>query len=134
MQERGRLQEGMVADITIFDAETVRDNATYEKGSLPTTGIPYVIVNGKVVVKDSKVLPDVFPGEPIRFPVEDKGRFEPLDEDTWKTPFHGCTCRLSRFEPGGAYPLRLVRLGSEAAVRPYLDEVWFTLYQTFSAS
>ena len=30
------------------------------------TGIPYVIVNGTVVVKDSKVLKDVFPGQPIR--------------------------------------------------------------------
>jgi hypothetical protein len=39
------------------------------------------------VVKDSKVLPDVFPGQPIRFPVEEKGRFEPLDEDTWKSRF-----------------------------------------------
>jgi dihydroorotase-like cyclic amidohydrolase len=87
MQERGRMQEGMVADITIFDPETVRDNATYEKGSLPTTGIPYVVVNGDIVVKDSKVLPDVFPGQPIRFPVEEKGRFEPLDEDTWKSRF-----------------------------------------------
>jgi N-acyl-D-aspartate/D-glutamate deacylase len=87
MQERGRVQEGMVADITIFDPETVRDNATYEKGSLPTTGIPYVIINGKLVVKDSKVLPAVFPGQPIRFPVEEKGRFEPLDKDTWRSRF-----------------------------------------------
>jgi hypothetical protein len=26
------------------------------KGALPTTGIPYVVINGTVVVKDSKVL------------------------------------------------------------------------------
>lgn len=77
MQVRGRLQESMVADITILDPTTVKDNATYEKGTLPTTGIPCVIVNGMVVVKDSKVLKDVNPGQPIRFPVEDKPRFEP---------------------------------------------------------
>ena len=38
--------------------------------------MPYVIVNGTIVVKDSEVLP-VKPGQPIRYPVEEKGRFEP---------------------------------------------------------
>ena len=51
MKERGRLQKGMVADITILDPKTVRDNATYAKGTLPTTGIPYVIVDGTIVVE-----------------------------------------------------------------------------------
>jgi len=57
-----------VADLTIFDPATVRDNATYQHGesARPSTGIPYVIVNGTVVVKDSRVLPDVYPGLPIR--------------------------------------------------------------------
>jgi len=87
MQVRGRLQKGMVADITILAPNTVKDNATYEKGTLPTTGIPYVIVNGTVVVKDSKVLKDVNPGQPIRFPVEAKPRFEPLKLDAWQGKF-----------------------------------------------
>jgi len=39
MQVRGRMQEGMVADITIFDPQTVSDNSTYEKGTLPLTWI-----------------------------------------------------------------------------------------------
>ncbi len=71
MRERGRLQPGMVADITVFDPKTVTDNADYPigKNSLPTTGIPFVIVNGTIVVRDSKVLPDVYPGQPIRNPV-----------------------------------------------------------------
>lgn len=57
MKKRGRLQEGMVADISIFDPKTVTDNATPKIGenSLPSTGIPYVIVNGQVVVDDSVV-------------------------------------------------------------------------------
>ncbi len=57
MKQRGRIQEGMAADITIFDPKTVTDNATPKIGenSLPSTGIPYVIVNGQVVVDDSKV-------------------------------------------------------------------------------
>ena len=30
---------------------------------------------------------DVHPGQPIRFPVEEKGRFEPLDPDLWKESY-----------------------------------------------
>lgn len=87
MQKRGRLQEGMIADITIIDPETVTDNATYAKGTLPTTGIPYVIVNGTIVVSDSNVLKDVNPGRPIRFEVEGDARFEPLSIEEWQEKF-----------------------------------------------
>ncbi len=87
MKVRGRLQEGMVADITVLDPETVRDNATYAEGTRPTTGIPYVIVNGEVVVRDSILRLDVFPGQPIRFPIETDGRFEPLDKEAWTNRF-----------------------------------------------
>jgi len=66
MATKGRMQIGMDADITIFDPNKVTDNSTNAMGALPSTGIPYVIVNGTVVVKDSKVLKDVYPGQPIR--------------------------------------------------------------------
>ncbi len=68
MQVRGRIQEGAVADITVFDPETVTDNATHERGrqGAPSTGIPYVLVSGQVVVQDSKIQ-RVFPGKPIRY-------------------------------------------------------------------
>jgi N-acyl-D-glutamate deacylase len=87
MQERGRMQEGMVADITIFDPETVTDNATYAQGNLPSSGIPFVIVNGTVVVDGSEVLRDVTPGQPIRFEPENS-RFEPLDREAWVNAFY----------------------------------------------
>ena len=85
MHERGRLQMGMVADITIFDHATVTDNSGYKAGTngLPSTGIPYVIVNGTIVVDDSVVLKDVFPGQPIRYPVEDKGRHMSVSVNKW---------------------------------------------------
>ncbi len=85
MQIRGRMQEGMVADITIFNPETVTDNATYKIGSngLPSTGIPFVLVNGVVIVRDSRVAEGVFPGQPIRFPVEEKGRWVPLEKKSY---------------------------------------------------
>ena len=60
---RGRLQKGMVADITICAPEKVTDNTIYKKGTLPANGIPYVVVNGTILVKDSKVLKDVHPGQ-----------------------------------------------------------------------
>jgi N-acyl-D-glutamate deacylase len=85
MRQRGRIQVGKVADITIFNPETITDHSTFKVGEngLPTTGIPYVIINGVTVVKDSKVL-EVNAGQEIRFPVEAKGRFTPLDKDDWK--------------------------------------------------
>lgn len=84
MKLRGRMQHGMVADITIFDPEKVTDNATYKMGEqgLPTTGIPYVIVSGKMVVKDSK-FHKIWAGQPIRFSLEDKGRFVPASVEKW---------------------------------------------------
>ncbi|MCK0155465.1 amidohydrolase family protein [Alcanivorax sp. S6407] len=76
---KGRMQEGMDADIVVFNPDTVTDNSSYEpgKGALPSTGIPYVLVNGVVVVKDS-VVQKVFPGKPIRFPVMEKGRLDQI--------------------------------------------------------
>ena len=87
MQMRGRMQVGKIADITIFNPETITENSTYAKGTLPTTGIPYVLVNGVIVVKDSEVLKDINPGQPIRFPMEEKGRFEPLSLENWEKEF-----------------------------------------------
>jgi len=75
----------MIADITIFDSETITDNAGYKIGSngLPSTGIPYVLVNGVVMVRDSKVVDGVFPGQAIRYPVESEGRWEPLAKEPY---------------------------------------------------
>ena len=99
MQERGRMQEGMVADITIFDPETVTDHATYEKGTLPSTGIPYVIVNGSIVVKDSNVLKGVNPGQPVRYePV--KSRFEPVTVENWTKTYYASPVDFGGGVPG----------------------------------
>ncbi len=86
MQERGRIQKGMVADIVVFDPETFRDNSTYQKGAVPSTGMRAVIVNGQIVVRDDVQLP-VFPGQPIRFEPEDKPRFEPISVESWNATF-----------------------------------------------
>jgi N-acyl-D-amino-acid deacylase len=52
--DRGLLRDGMKADIVVFDPATVAATATYEQpGSYPI-GIPWVIVNGEVVVADGE--------------------------------------------------------------------------------
>lgn len=68
MAHKGRIQVGADADVTIFDPETVKDNSTTGQAGLPSTGIPYVVVNGTIVVKDSKVLKSVYPGQAVRLP------------------------------------------------------------------
>jgi N-acyl-D-amino-acid deacylase len=50
IKDRGRLKEGLWADITIFDAATVSDRATFEKPAQFPVGIDYVIVNGSVTI------------------------------------------------------------------------------------
>jgi len=44
--DRGRLAVGMAADITVFDADTVADRATFEKPVQISAGIEEVFVNG----------------------------------------------------------------------------------------
>ena len=51
---RGRIAAGMFADVTIFDQERVIDRATFEKPHQFPTGIPYVIVNGVVVIDNGQ--------------------------------------------------------------------------------
>ena len=54
LKDRGMLKEGMAADILILDENKVQDMATFEKPHQYSVGIPYVIVNGKVVIDDGK--------------------------------------------------------------------------------
>lgn len=52
--DRGMLKEGHWADVTIFDPKTVADRASYENPHQYPVGIPYVIVNGDVVLDNLK--------------------------------------------------------------------------------
>lgn len=52
LADRGRLQEGFAADVVIVDPATVAEAATFEAPHRYARGIPYVLVNGTVVVSE----------------------------------------------------------------------------------
>jgi N-acyl-D-amino-acid deacylase len=54
LKDRGRLRTGAFADVVVFDPNTIQDHATYEKSHQPSTGVSYVIVNGKLALKEGK--------------------------------------------------------------------------------
>lgn len=65
MKGKGRIRVGADADITVFDAETVKDTGTYETGPQFSRGIAWVVVNGVPVVAEGKTVEGVFPGRGI---------------------------------------------------------------------
>jgi N-acyl-D-aspartate/D-glutamate deacylase len=50
LDDRGELKEGFAADIVVFDPETVGDTNSYEQPKSYAKGVPYVLVNGVVVI------------------------------------------------------------------------------------
>jgi N-acyl-D-amino-acid deacylase len=51
LADRGQIAEGMVADLVVFDPETVGAGATFEEPRKPPTGIDHVLVNGVPAVE-----------------------------------------------------------------------------------
>jgi len=66
MRQKGTLRRGADADIAIFDAAHVIDKATFEKPLRYSEGFRYVLVAGRFIVRDGKLLEGVLPGEGIR--------------------------------------------------------------------
>ena len=55
LTDRGRLAEGMKADIAIFDATEFRETGTLDLPSKLAVGMEHVIVNGQPVLRDGKM-------------------------------------------------------------------------------
>lgn len=66
LRKKGRLQEGMDADIVIFDFENIKDCATVVNPAQYSEGINYVLVNGKVVIDEDGIHKDVRAGQPLK--------------------------------------------------------------------
>jgi N-acyl-D-aspartate/D-glutamate deacylase len=55
LRDRGLVQPGCFADLTVVDPATVKDESTYPEPHRYPTGVPYVIVNGTVVVDGGRM-------------------------------------------------------------------------------
>jgi N-acyl-D-aspartate/D-glutamate deacylase len=68
-KDKGRIRIGADADITIFDPPRVIDKATFDEPLQYSEGIPFVLVNGVLVVKDGQLVSGVHPGRAARAPL-----------------------------------------------------------------
>jgi N-acyl-D-aspartate/D-glutamate deacylase len=68
-KNKGRVRVGADADLTVFDPTRIIDKATYDEPLQYSEGIPFVLVSGVLVVKDSQLVEGVFPGRAMRAPV-----------------------------------------------------------------
>lgn len=68
-KNKGRIREGADADITIFDPARVIDKATFDEPLQYSEGIPFVLVNGVLIVKNSQLVSGVRPGRAARAPL-----------------------------------------------------------------
>ena len=65
LHDRGRVEPGMVADLIVFDPETIQDRATFTQPLQYSEGVEYVVVSGELVIDDG-LTTDARPGEVIR--------------------------------------------------------------------
>jgi N-acyl-D-amino-acid deacylase len=54
LKDRGVLGKGMAADLVLFDPAEIADRSTYTSPHQFPAGLPYVVVNGKIVVKEGQ--------------------------------------------------------------------------------
>lgn len=70
MKHKGRIQEGMDADIIVFDLDGLKVRSTYDDPNHHSLGMKHVVVNGTLVIRDGELDTKAFPGQPVRRPVE----------------------------------------------------------------
>ncbi|HEX5053750.1 MAG TPA: D-aminoacylase [Planctomycetota bacterium] len=65
LPDRGVLAEGKIADVTVFDAETFADQATWLEPQRYATGVQFLVVNGALVLDGGRQT-DVMAGRVVR--------------------------------------------------------------------
>ena len=65
LKDRGQLRSGMMADIAVFDPATVGETNSFEKPKSYAKGVPYVLVNGVLVI-DKGEHTGARPGKAVR--------------------------------------------------------------------
>jgi N-acyl-D-amino-acid deacylase len=65
LSDRGFVRPGYKADLVMFDAQRIADQATYDIPHAYPTGIRWVLVNGQVILRDGARLP-ALPGRVLR--------------------------------------------------------------------
>jgi N-acyl-D-amino-acid deacylase len=67
LSDRGMLREGLQADITVFDLDSIESRSTYENDAMPgyPTGFPFVLVNGTPVIDNGRRT-DALPGQILK--------------------------------------------------------------------
>ncbi len=64
LKKRGLLKAGYFADVVVFDPKTIRDRATFAEPELLSTGVRYLLVNGKLAVDEGQ-LTDTLAGQTL---------------------------------------------------------------------
>ena len=70
IEERGLISQDYYADIVVFDADRVKDQATYQDPHQFCLGINHVFVNGTIIVNDGQEVElqgGVYPGKVLRY-------------------------------------------------------------------
>ncbi len=78
LAKKGRLQEGMDADIVIFDFNKIKDQASVINSAQYSEGIEYVLVNGQVVIDEDGINQHIKAGKPLKSQYE---YLEPVGEE-----------------------------------------------------
>jgi N-acyl-D-amino-acid deacylase len=65
LSDRGRIAEGLAADLVVFDPARVADHATFEMPFAYATGISLVVVNGAIAQRDGQRT-TIHRGRPLR--------------------------------------------------------------------
>ena len=66
MRRRGHRGVGANADLVVIDPQHITDRATCLDPTRTSVGVKHLTLAGKLVIRDSELLADAFPGQPIR--------------------------------------------------------------------